>query len=97
MFFFEAIFLGVLACIVIACGSRETEIRYEDHTTPKEYTWDDMKAKCFTCHNSSAPQIPVDEAGFKSSEKVKLRISGGSMPPNKDGFDKAAALSYLEK
>ena len=95
MVFFDTLFYGALVMIMLACGSRETEIRYEGK--PKAYSWNDMKAKCFTCHNSAAPQIPTTEAEFKASAKVKAEIQSGDMPKgDKSNFDKAAALSYLE-
>jgi len=94
---FEVFFIGIMVSIMVACGSKETEIRYGDPGTPGKYTWADIKAKCFTCHPSSAPAIPTTEAEFKASAKVKEEISSGSMPKgNQSGFDKAAALAYLE-
>lgn len=59
----------------------------------------DFKASCFSsgCHNASAPPIPEIGAGFKESEKVKARITNGTMPPGGFSGDKLkAALLYFE-
>lgn len=50
--------------------------------------------KCFSCHPSSAPAIPSDELGFKSSAKVKARILDGSMPPGSP-MDKSKVNAYF--
>ena len=87
-----------IAVLFAACGAPEEEIVYVDKKPDnvKAYAWSDMKSYCLTCHNSSAPAIPLDEAGFKASAKVKKRIADGSMPPNNKEFKKDRALKYLE-
>jgi len=95
--------LGSIAALV-GCGYEQKKgirVQYEDGTVPgggstKAYTWDEIKAACGTCHNSSAPAIPIgDEKAFKASAKVKARISNGTMPPTAGSFDKARALAYI--
>ena len=93
-------FIAFLAALLLAgCGSYDTYSVDKPGTDGKEikaYTWDDMKGFCFSCHNQKAPKIPLKEAGFLASPKVRARISNGSMPPSPGGFDKARALAYLD-
>jgi len=96
-------FVLLTTMFVVACGGyfedERTEIVFEDEKPkplPKVYTWADMKKACFNCHNSSAPPIPLDEAGFRASPKVRARIQDDTMPPNKSGFVKSKALEYLQ-
>lgn len=59
------------------------------------YTFNDIKKTCTSCHNSSAPFIPLDESGFKSNSKIKEEILKGDMPPG-GGLDIAKAKKYFE-
>jgi hypothetical protein len=96
--------MGKILClmfVVLGCGSGKTEYKKGQGVGNGDvaYTWDEMKNRCFTCHNGSAPAIPLDEEGFQASSKVRARIAGGSMPPAaaKGDFDAARAIAYLDK
>lgn len=92
--------LLLILCVFLmtACGAPEEEIVYADKQPDDvvAYSWAEMQTSCMNCHNSSAPAIPLTEADFKASAKVKTRIANGSMPPTKGDFDKSRALKYLE-
>ena len=81
---------------MVSCGSKETEIVYEDNKPAVPYNFEILKSKCSKCHPSSAPALPTDEAGWKASAKIKSEITSGDMPKGSQvGFDKAAALKFL--
>ena len=92
------IFFGAALFVLCqACGSRDVDVVYDKQAPAESYSFADFQAKCFTCHPGSAPAIPGDEAGFRAAAKVKARIENGSMPPSKEGFDKAKALAFFSK
>lgn len=92
-----------LLTLITGCGyfyeTQRTDIEYQDaeEVNPAaDYAFSDFDRLCFSCHNSSAPNIPKDEAGFKASKKVIASIKSGKMPPNKSGFNKARALEFFQ-
>jgi hypothetical protein len=93
----------LLILILLGCGYVDIgddhghEIVIEGET-PIEITFTDEKIRkdCFSaaCHNDSAPDIPTLGDGFKSSAKVKARVSSGTMPPG--GYNANEIRDFLD-
>ena len=97
-------YLFLTCFFVVSCGGDDYFVpQPKGRTTvekpdgqPVAYSFSKIEKSCFSCHNSSAPKIPLDEKGFKASKKVRARIEDGTMPPSQKDWDKKKALEYLD-
>lgn len=85
-----------LMLFLISCGGDEIIYKNKPVDNNVVYGFADMEKACFSCHNEKAPEIPLDEAGFKASASVRARIQDGTMPPDASSFSKDAALKYID-
>jgi len=92
LFFFSA----ALFVLCTACGSRDVDVIYDTPKPIEAYTFEELKAKCTKCHPGNGVSIPLEEALFRGSAKVRSEIEGGDMPPNPEGFDKSRALAFFK-